>query len=159
MPEDVRPFCAFRFAVTISVDGFERPLCEAAFSECDGLEMTMQPKTIREGGNNAQPIHLSGPVAYGNLTLKRGMTSTFDLWKWFESTLTKGKYGLRGDAVVNVLASDDREESKVQASFVLTRCLPIKLKAPALNAISGQLAIEEMQIAYETLTLKLASAT
>ena len=154
MPDDSRPFCAFRFAVEIQVQGFDQPLCQASFSECDGLEMTMQPKTIREGGNNSQPIHLSGPVAYGQLTLKRGMTSGFDLWKWFEASLQKGKYGLRGEATVHVLAPDDREETKIQASFKLTRCLPVKLKAPALNATAGQVAIEEMQIAYETLTLK-----
>lgn len=154
MPENVRPFCTFRFLVEITVEGFDQPLCEAAFSECDGLEMNMQPKTIREGGNNANPIHLLGPVGYGQLTLKRGMTSTFDLWNWFESTLQKGKYGLRADVVVSVLAPEDRDESKIQVSFALTRCLPIKLKAPALNALSGQVAIEEMQIAYETLTFK-----
>ena len=28
------------------------PLYEAAFSEVDGLEITMEPKTIQEGGNN-----------------------------------------------------------------------------------------------------------
>ena len=38
--------------------------------------------------------------------------------------------------------------------FVLTRCVPIKLKAPALNAKDGVIAIEELQLAYESLTLK-----
>jgi hypothetical protein len=30
----------------------------------------------------------------------------------------------------------------------------MKVKAPALNAKDGQIAIEELQVAYETLTLK-----
>ena len=38
--------------------------------------------------------------------------------------------------------------------FKLTDCLPLKIKAPALNAKDGTIAIEEMQIAYESLTLK-----
>ena len=47
--------------------------------------MTMDVKTIREGGNNAAQVRLFGAVNYGTLTLKRGMTSNFDLWNWFES--------------------------------------------------------------------------
>ena len=39
-------------------------------------------------------------------------------------------------------------------SFLLTRCVPVKLKAPALNAAAGGVAIEELQLAYETLSLK-----
>jgi len=37
------------------------------------------------GGNNRRPIHLAGPISYGQLTLKRGMTTDFGLWEWFEA--------------------------------------------------------------------------
>jgi len=40
--------------------------------------------------------------------------------------------------------------------FKLTDCLPIKIKAPALNAKDGAVAIEEMQIAYSSFTIELA---
>jgi phage tail-like protein len=154
MPDTATPFTSFKFAVEISVPGLSDRLCQASFAECDGLEMTMQPKTIREGGNNAQPIHLAGGVGYGQLTLKRGMTEDFSLWTWFAKTLVRGQYGLRGSATIKVLASDDGDETRVQAQFVLARCLPVKLKAPSLHAKDGQLAIEEMQIAYESLALE-----
>jgi hypothetical protein len=36
----------------------------------------------------------------------------------------------------------------------LQNCLITKLKAPALNAKDGMVAVEEMQISYESLTLK-----
>ena len=78
------PFTAFNFSVEITRPGRRAALCNAAFSECDGLEMTMDVKTIREGGNNGVQIRLAGPIAYGTLTLKRGMTASFDLWDWFE---------------------------------------------------------------------------
>jgi hypothetical protein len=42
----------------------------------------------------------------------------------------------------------------VHARFVLSRCLPAKLKAPSLNAREGGVAIEELQLAYEALELK-----
>ena len=58
---------------------------------------------------------------------------------------------LRADVVVVVFAGDGKIE---HARFVLTRCLPIKLKAPSLNAKDGMVAIEEMQIAYESLSIR-----
>jgi phage tail-like protein len=147
----VPPFTAFNFKVELEVQGLPNPVCSAAFSECDGLEMNMELKTIREGGNNNQPIHLVGPVSYGQLSLKRGMTDTFELWDWFERVLQGGQRGLRGSGVVVMLASDGETE---QARFLVTGCLPVKLKAPALNAKDGLLAIEEMMIAYQTLSIQ-----
>jgi hypothetical protein len=37
---------------------------------------------------------------------------------------------------------------------VLSRCIPVKLKSPALNAKDGVVAIEELQIAYEQFELR-----
>lgn len=146
-----RPFTAFNFRVELDVPGLSTELCAAAFAECDGLEMTLSPQTIREGGNNSRQIHLTGPVSFGQLSLKRGMSDTFDLWKWFDLVMQNGKEGLRGSGVVVMLASDGETE---QMRFTLTGCLPIKLKAAALNAKDGAVAIEEMQIAYETMNFQ-----
>ncbi len=145
-------FTAFNFLVEIlppGGGGSSTPY-QAAFSECDGLEMNMAPKTIREGGNNTQPIHLSGPVTYGQLTLKRGMTGNFDLWEWFEwSHSSKGR-GDRYDVEISIRGSDRAGES---VRFSLVRCFPVKIKAPTLNAKDGLIAIEEMQLAYEGFSL------
>ena len=144
------PFTAFRFTVDISVpDLSPDPLCHAAFAECDGLEMTMDLKTIREGGNNAAQLRLSGAVNYGTLALKRGMTSNFDLWNWFESLYEPDKPVARGDVTVTSFAADG---TTAQSKIFLERCLPLKLKAPALNAKDGAVAIEELQLAYEWLS-------
>jgi phage tail-like protein len=143
------PFTSFNFSIEIDVRGVSQKICNASFSECDGLEMTMDAKTIREGGNNGTQIRLTGPINYGQLTLKRGMTANFDLWEWFNKMLTSPE--LRADATV-VVNAPDRSTERVR--FLLTRCVPIKLKAPALNAKDGMVAIEEMQLAYESLTLQ-----
>lgn len=144
------PFTAFNFAVEITREDQPKALCSAAFSECDGLEMTMEVKTIREGGNNGRQIRLSGPYAFGQLTLKRGMTDhSADLWSWFSATLADP--GLRASAEVVLLAADGSTE---RARFILSRCLPVKLKAPPLNAKDGVLAVEELQLAYEAMEWK-----
>ena len=142
------PFTTFNFSVELKVDGVAQMVCDGQFSECDGLEMTHEPKTIREGGSNGRVIRLTGPISYGQLTLKRGMTSTFDLWTWFAQVLANPS--LRADANVVMKGTNKAEQATVQ----LTRCVPLKLKAPGLNAKDGLIAIEELQLAYETLTLK-----
>lgn len=144
------PFTVFNFSVEIEVPGISPQVCSAAFSDCDGLEMTMEVKTIREGGNNGEQIRLTGPLSYGQLTLKRGMTSTFDLWDWFNATLMNASLRAKRAEVV-LLAPDGKTE---RARFILKRCVPIKLKAPVLNAKDGAIAIEELQLAYESLTFK-----
>ncbi len=145
------PFSALSFTVEITIEGESDILCAGAFAECDGLEMTMEVKTIREGGNNGQQIRLAGPLNYGQLTLKRGMTANFCLWDWFSLLQQPGKAGVRANAQVVILAPDGETE---RVRFDLKRCLPIKLKAPSLNAKDGLIAIEEFQLAYESLELK-----
>ena len=147
---DARPFTTFNFLVEIEVDGVSDMVCSAVFSDVDGLEMTIEPKTIKEGGRNTGPVHMAGQVSYGQLVLKRGMTSSFDLWTWFEATVSPEHGGLRGSADITVLAGDGTE----QVQFQLTGCLPVKLRAPALNAKDGLIAIEEMTLVYESMTLK-----
>lgn len=144
----VYPFTTFNFSVEINQVGKKEILCAAAFSDCDGLEITMDVKTIREGGNNGKQIRLTGAYNYGQVTLKRGMTANFDLWDWVSETLINPS--LRADAQIVVLGEDRKTE---RAGFVLSRCLPTKLKAPALNAKDGMVAIEELQLTYESLTL------
>lgn len=145
-----RLFTAFNFLVEISVDDIDNRVCSAAFAECDGLELTMEAKTLREGGNNTQEIHLAGPVSYGQLTLRRGMTSDFGLWKWFSTLMQTDGRGLRGQATVVMLAADRTP----QVRFKLKDCMPVKLRAPALNAKEGGIAVEEMQLVYAALDVE-----
>jgi len=142
------PFTAFNFSIEISKEGEAGRLCSAAFSDCDGLEMTIDVKTIKEGGANGRVRRLSGAVSYGQLTLKRGMTANFDLWDWFGAVVIDPS--IRANAEVVVLAPNGDE----RARFVLDRCVPVKLKAPTLNAKDGGVAIEELQLAYESLAHK-----
>jgi phage tail-like protein len=146
--EETRPFTPFNFSVEIYPDGKSAPLAKAAFAECDGLELTHDVKTIRSGGANDRAVRVPGLINYSNLTLKRGMTGNFDLWTWFEDSVADP--WLRANAEIVLLGEDGSSE---RARFQLHRCLPAKLKAPALNAKDGQIAIEEFQLAYEKLQL------
>jgi phage tail-like protein len=150
-PAVAPPFTSFNFRVEIQLPGSAAPLCEAAFAECDGVEMSMDVKTIREGGDNARQVRLTGAMTFGNLSLKRGLTSSFDLWTWMAGYGRTATMRRRAEVRVVLLAADGTTE---RCRWVLTGGVPIKLKAPSLNAKDGQIAIEELQIAYETIELR-----
>ena len=138
------PLTSFNFAVEIYPDGASAPLAEAAFADCDGIELTMVVKTIREGGANDRAHRVPGVINYSNLTLKRGVTGNMDLWDWVKRSTADP--GLRANAEVIVFKADGSTEAM---RYQLHRCLPIKFKAPVLSAKDGQVAIEEFQLAYE----------
>ena len=133
------PFTALHFRVEIMLPGAAEPLCEAAFAECDGLELRFDVITYSEGGAGRRLI--PGPASTGRVTLRRGMTSSADLWDWCESMQ-------RADVRVVILAPDGTE----QAAFRLRRCLPVRLRAPRLDAMNGSVAVEELELACEALT-------
>ncbi|HLK69151.1 MAG TPA: phage tail protein [Bryobacteraceae bacterium] len=157
----IRPFTAFNFGVEIIVPFLGTgALFGGSFAECDGLDMTMDVKTVREGGNNDHQIRMVGAVNYGMLTLKRGMTDSFDLWDWFDAVQhanpSQLRTQLRAKVDVVIFPSDHKKTNNKRVELVrfhLEKCLLTKLKAPALNAKDGGVAIEELQISYESMTL------
>jgi phage tail-like protein len=131
------------------VPGVSERICRAGFAECDGLEASMGIRTLHEGGVNDGVVHSAGPVSYGQVVLRRGMTDSPDLWAWFEAV--QADPGLRADAHVAILAADCVTE---RARFTLERCLPAHVRGPALDARRGLIAIEELGLAYERLVLR-----
>jgi phage tail-like protein len=96
-----------------------------------------------------------GAMTYGQVSLKRGMTNSFDLWDWFDALQHANPKQLRNDLRADVdvvLFPPDHKKEVVR--FILKKCLVTKLKAPALNAKDGIVAIEELQLTYESMTLK-----
>jgi phage tail-like protein len=147
MEDLARPFASFKFEVSVEVNSngeLPIPLCRAAFAECTGIEATLETKVLREGGNNGQQYVLPAQMTYGQVSLKRGMTETQDLWRWFQMVAQHGKYTARAQAQVRVRHAD----GSPGLTFVLFDCLPVKIKAPSLAARDGGIAIEEMTMAY-----------
>ncbi len=142
------PFTAFNFRVEIMLPGAAEPLCEAAFAECDGMEMRFDVRALQEGGDRAGRHLLAGPASFGEVTLRRGMTASLDLWKWCSAV--QHDPSLRADARVVMLAG----EGEPRAVFRLRGCLPARLRAPRLDAVDGIVAVEELQIACESLALE-----
>ncbi len=148
------PYHVFRFRVTFTEAPLGKAgntavtLCGGAFSECTGLEATMEPKVIKEGGRNYGALQRMGQVTFATVVLKRGMTASRDLWKWF-SLVGQGAYAHRLNARVAMLDGTGAEV----VAWELANALPVKFKAADLNGKSTDVGIEELHIAHESLTL------
>ena len=138
------PFTAFAFAVELRVPGSDQPLCEAAFCACDGLELRREIIRARDGAEPTNVRLLPGAESFGNVILRRGMTSSFDLWDWWER-VRRGE-AARATCDIVVLSPDLKQE---RVRFRLYRCLPAKLTGPALNAAGNDIAIESLELACE----------
>lgn len=153
----VAPYITHRFEVVLNLDnppsGVINPLCNAAFAECNGLDMTMEPKTYQSGGDNQRQIHKPGPVTYGRLILRRGMTDTLHLWEWFAAAARPGSNSKAQGEITLWDAS-----GTPRLIFVLEDCLPAKISGPSFDAKNSQIAIEELQLVYASLTLRPADA-
>ncbi len=122
------------------------PLCRGAFSECSGLEASMEPKIIKEGGRNWGVVQRAGPVSFATVILKRGLTLKGDLWAWF-SLVGGGAYAQRLQVTISQRDSAGREVF----AWHLRNALPVKFKAPDLSASAKDVAIEELHLAHEGL--------
>ena len=119
------------------------------FSECTGLEMSMQPEEHKEGGRNGEVLKFPSRVAWSNITLKKGVGAGPALWDWhYGFAVGKGK---RRDGVIILqtdllLASAMRVPNNI---WFFRRGLPVKYTGPALNAAQNNVAIESIEIAHE----------
>lgn len=146
------PLHAFRFQVDFheqllgGQDGGRVPLCSGAFAECSGLEASMEPKVIREGGRNWGAVQRMGAVSFATVILKRGLTRSDHLWAWF-SLVGEGAYAHRLEVTITQFDASGQG----LFSWTLRQALPVKFKAPDLNARAGEVAIEELHLAHEGL--------
>jgi phage tail-like protein len=145
------PFTAFSFEVVLdltdAIDGVDDPVCQGAFSECDGLEMSIEPKSVTAGGQTDFQTQLVGPTRYGQITLRRGMTTTADLWAWMLAVTRPGR-AVTADGQITMIDG----AGETQTTFLLEGCLPVRLRGPALNAQTGLVAVEELGLAVGRLT-------
>lgn len=157
-PDVTTPVGGFAFEVVITVAGAGgKPLCSGSFAEVSGLEATMEPKTIKVGGQNYGPVQRVGPVSFATVVLKRGITQVGDLWTWW--ALFTGADGQRDGTYApdrsrcDVQVSLARPDRTVLVAWQLHKAMPVKFKAGDLNARGTEVAIEELHFVHEGLSL------
>ncbi|MBX2796893.1 MAG: phage tail protein [Myxococcales bacterium] len=127
---------------------------QAAFSEVSGLEATMEPTAITEGGANWGQRQLVGRTSFSTVILRRGLSTTRDLWTWFHHVNSEGSYAERMD--VTVTLQDTAGEALM--SWELSRALPVKFKVPDLSAVGQEVGIEELHLVFDHLSAEAGGA-
>lgn len=143
-----------RFYIELKLDGSQDPV-DAYFMECKGFKQTQAAIEVcevspRQWGKakSGQRSHtkIPGNVKTSNLTLRRGMTQSTTLWNWFEA-VQEGNWAKQlRDGSLTIYD----QMGSAQALFQFGGAWPIGYLVSDLNVSTGELAIEEMELAVET---------
>jgi phage tail-like protein len=151
----VDPFRGFNFSVSLTDSTSALSIAVSlsssppvgSFSECSGLEKTLQTEDYKEGGNNGLVRRFPSNVTWNNIRLRRGIATNDQLWLWHDG-FVQGM-GKRQDGVITLL---DETQTPVKV-WRFTRGLPVKYVGPSLNAGQSAVAIEELEIGHEGIRL------
>lgn len=147
------PVLGFNFTITMADTASAGAFIQATFgkppqggfAECSGLEVAIPAESFAEGGNNGTVLKFRGRATWSNIRLKRGIVSSADLWRWHNDFVEGG--GKRRDGVISLLD----ETGRSVRVWRFRRGLPVRWQGPAMNAMQGQVAVEEIEIAHEGL--------
>lgn len=144
-----RPYGRFNFLV--SWDGMDDRSVQAGFMEVTGLGLQIEVAEYRAGNHASNtPIKITGLHKVSDVTLKRGVIGSLDLYQWIDEVRNGSQGALR--TVTIRLLSEARDE--VAQEWKLTRARPIVYEGPSLNgAASSDVAIETLTLACEGLEL------
>lgn len=150
------PLHIFRFRVDVAsevisnVPGGAPPpggTVQMCFAECTGLEATMEPKTIKEGGRNYGAAQRAGGVTFATVVLKRGVSTDRGLWTIFNNA-TSGQYAARLQVTITLLDGD----MDPIIGWQLDQAMPVKFKFADLNGKGTEVGIEELHFVHEGLS-------
>ena len=138
------PLVGFHFGVDIQgvVSGY--------FTECSGLGSEHEPiehKVVTEAGQEVM-LKLPGRLKWDNITLKRGITSSLDIWDWRKQVEDGTVDAARRDGSIVMY---DQELNEV-ARWNFERAWPLKVTGPSPKADSNEIGIEELTICHEYIT-------
>lgn len=124
----------------------------AGFSECSGLDSSIEIMDYREGGVNNFVHKFATRNSFSNLVLKHGVIFLYDdLWSWHNDWVQG--LGKRKDGLI-VLLDESRSPAKV---WKFKRGIPAKWVGPSLNAAQSTVAVESLEIAHEGLDLEVGA--
>ena len=133
------PVRNFRFR--LEIDGIQA----AAFSEAMIAETMTEPIDYREGTDPMHVRKLSGLTKFGNITLKRGITDSLEIYNWNKQIMA-GQI-LSNRKQVTIIVVDEANVDK--ARFVVSEAWPMKYDPSDLNAKGNEVFIELLELVNE----------
>jgi len=117
----------------------------AGFSEVSIGPTTTDVIDYREGTDPSHVRKLPGLTKYGNVTLKRGVTASLELFEWHRAIASGQIAANRRNVVIVVLD----ESGADQARFAVTDAWPSKYDPGDLNAKGNEVFIELLELVNE----------
>lgn len=152
MAERMTPYGAFNFLVNLNgPHGPDTPL--GGFSDVSGLGLEITMAEYRNGNERENHVRkVPGMHKVSDVTLKRGIVNSGDLWEWIKQTRRSGPQARR-DVVITLR---DEAGDNVQ-SWTLRNVVPMKYTGPTLAAKGGgDVAMEELVLSSEGIDLETA---
>jgi len=144
-----RPYVQFNFLVNLGDGVTNTP--QAGFQEISGIGMEVTITEYRPGNyafNNV--IKTAGLNKATDVTMKRGVIGSLDLYKWLDDVRNGASNGLR--TVTIELKSEDR--SATVQTWRLINARIMKHQSGPLNAKGTDVAMEELTLSYERLEME-----
>lgn len=135
------PLVGFHFAVDIQgvIKGF--------FTECSGLgseHEIIEHKIVTEQGQEVVK-KIPGRLKWEDITLKRGITSSMDIWDWRAEVENGNVEDARRDG--SIIMFD--QQLKEVARWNFERAWPLKVSGPSPKSDSNEIGVEEMVLTHE----------
>ncbi len=142
MSDRQSPYGAFNFLVE-----FNGQDISAGFSEVTGLGAEITMAEYRNGNDKENHVRKIPNInKVSDVTLKRGIIKSKDLWDWINVARREGWTAQRN---VTITLMDETNQNAVQR-WILQNAVPIKYTGPSLNAKGGtDVAMEELVLSSE----------
>ena len=144
-----RPYGQFNFLVDLGTGNTEGP--QAGFQEVSGIGMETTVIEYRNGNSKENNVmKLTGLTKVSDVTLKRGIIGSMDLYAWLDGIRNGDQHAFR---TVTIQLQSENHTDVVQ-TWKLLRARIIKHTSGPLNAKGTDVAMEELVLAYERLEIE-----
>ena len=140
---NIWPLPKFHFSVSLGDDKAVK------FSEVTGLESETKTIEYRHGDSAVfAPLKMPGLASVGNVTMRKGIFATdHKFWDWYNEI--KMNTIKRRTVIVNLLD----ESGAPKMVWTLNNAFPVKLSGTDLKSDANEVAVETIEMAFETLTV------
>jgi len=138
---DEDPLLGFNFALELEgvIAGY--------FTECAGIgseNEIVEHKVVDKQGHEVVR-KIPGRLKWSDITLKRGITKSLQIWEWRQEVINGGVKDARKNISITMM---DREYNPV-ALWNFQNAWPSKVTGPALKSDSNEFGIEEVTLVHE----------
>jgi len=144
-----RPYTQFNFLVDLGDGNSDGP--QAGFQEISAISTEVTVTEYRNGNSKENSVmKITGLSKVADVTLKRGIVGSLNLYEWLNQTRNGDQSALR---TVTIQLQNEDHTTVVQ-TWKLLRARIVKHTSGPLNAKGTDVAMEELVLAYERLEME-----